>query len=265
MTSRAREAVAVLAHATSQRRLARALEEAARETGLPLALRTLTELASETSVRQEPGRTVSVRPDRPMLWLAVGDPPADDPDERFAQAEAYAAARSVAILTTSPVLNRPTPFGSQGSLPIGPVAALRGLPQRLRDQVRTERFASHPAPSRGAAQEVLDYATGSRSLGSLEGEGPFRARAAGGRTAWVTVAGARTLGPAVDGLHEASREAAASYGLGLAHVWWTCSPDAPPALARVDAWAWDSALGRRVDDVARALVAWCSDSGGEPS
>jgi hypothetical protein len=222
----------------------------------------MAELASETDVHQEPGRPVAVRPDRPMLWLAVGETPADNPDERFSQAESYAAARSVAILTTSPVLNRPTPFGPQGTLPLGAVTALRGLPRHLRERVRSERFASELATSPGEDLEVLDYSTGLRSFGDVDGGGPFRSRAAGGRTAWVTVAGARTFGPEVAGLHEASREVAASYGLALAHVWWTCSPDAPATVARVDAWASDAALGSRLGDVAGALVAWCTAPGG---
>lgn len=265
MSSRTDVTVAVLAHATSQRRLAHALQAAASAQRVPVELRTMAELATETSVLQEPGRAAVVQPDRPMLWLAVGDPPADDADERFAQAEVYAAARSVAILTASPVLNRPTPFGSQGSLPMGAVTALRGVPQQWREQVRTERFASRSSAVQRESQEVLDYATGSRSFGAPHGEGPFRVRAAEGRNAWFTVAGARTFGPDVAGLHDASREVAASYGLGLANVWWTCPPDATPVLARVDAWAWDSALGRRLADVATALVEWFSDCVGERS
>ncbi len=265
MTSRADVAVAVLAHATSQRRLAHALRAAASAQGVTVELRTMAELATESSILQEPGREPVVQPDRPMLWLAVGDPPADDADERFAQAEAYAAARSVAILTASPVLNRPTPFGSQGSLPMSAVPALRGVPQKWREHVRTERFASRPLAAQLESHEVLDYATGSRSVGPPHGAGPFRVRAADGPNAWVTVAGARTFGPDLAGLHDASREVAACYGLELANVWWTCPPDATPILARVDAWAWDSALGRRLDDVATALVEWCRHRVGEPS
>ena len=64
---------------------------------------------------------------------------------------------------------------------------------------------------------------------------------------------------------DASREVAACYGLELANVWWTCPPDATPILARVDAWAWDSALGRRLDVVAAALVEWCRHRIGEPT
>ena len=256
---RTREAVAVVAHTTSQATLATALVRAAEAAGIALELRTLTEFAAEVTVRQEPGRPVAVSPDRPLLWLAVGDPPAEDADERFAQAESYAAARSFALLTASPVLNRPTAFGSLGALPVNPVAALRGARRPAGDQVRTEHFGTgrQDVP---AVSEVLDYSTGRRSRGPTGDIGPFRWRAAtGSRTAWVTVAGKRTLGPAVDGLHEASRSVAASYGLGLAHVWWSCPPDAPPALSRVDAYAWDLSLGIRVHDVAAGLVAWCEE------
>lgn len=258
-------AVAVLAHATSQQRLAGALLDAAAAAGVLLDLRTMSELATETVIRQEPGRPPLVDPDRPMIWLAVGDHAADDPDERFAQAESYAAARSVAILTRSPVLNRPTPFGSQGTLPMSATAALRGLTPRLRDRVRTERFTSHASPVDGEEQEVLDYATGRRSRSFEDDAGPFRSRPAGGRTAWITVAGSRTFGPDVADLHDASREVAASFGLGLAHVWWACPPNSEATVSRVDAWAWDTALGARVDGVARALVAWSADLAGARS
>ena len=258
------EAVAVVAHTTSQAKLAMALVEAAEAAGVTLALRTLTELAAEVTVRQEPGQPVAVSPDRLLLWLAVGDPPAEDADERFAQAESYAAARSLALLTASPVLNRPTAFGSLGALPVNPVAALRGVPSPA-GQVRSEHFGTD-RQNVPAVSEVLDYSTGRCSRGPAGDTGPFRWRAAvDGRTAWVTVAGKRTLGPADAGLHEASRAVAASYGLGLAHVWWSCPQDAPPALSRIDAYAGDLSLGTRDHDVAAGLVAWCVARCEEPS
>ena len=103
------QVVAVADHAGRQAGLAARLTPAFSAAGLGLEFRTHRELAAEVSVEQSPGQPPVVTPDRPLLWLSPGDAACpDSPDGRFLAAETLAAARSIAFLTRSPVLNRPS-------------------------------------------------------------------------------------------------------------------------------------------------------------
>jgi hypothetical protein len=102
------EVVAVADHAGRQARFVAGLSSAFGAVGIDLAPRTQRELATEVSISQSTGRRPVVDPDRPLLWLCPADPsPSDAPDDRFLSAEAHSAARSVATLNRSPVLNQP--------------------------------------------------------------------------------------------------------------------------------------------------------------
>src|SRR5947209_2319815 len=120
--------IAVADHAGRQARFATRLSAAFAAAGLSLEFRTHHELAAEVSVEQAPGRPPAVAPDRPLLWLCPGDSARPlTPDGRFLAAEALAAARSIAFLTRSPVLNRPGDASLCGTFPSGAARAVRGV------------------------------------------------------------------------------------------------------------------------------------------
>jgi hypothetical protein len=137
--------VAVLNHDSTQRVLAENLSEVAADWDVALDLRTHRELAEEVDLVQSIDEPARADPDRPMLWLGpCGAPLLDTPDDRFVSAEAQAAARSIALLTRSPVLNRPTAVGSNGRLPWTQAASVRRCSSMATGgvQVRKERFAT---------------------------------------------------------------------------------------------------------------------------
>jgi len=282
-------AVAVADHCGRQAGFAARLSAAFAAAGLPLVLRTHRELAAEVSVEQSPGQPPAVTPDRPLLWLSPGDTgrPAT-PDGRFLAAEALAAARSIAFLTRSPVLNRPSAVSLCGTLPPAPARAVRGTRHLDPGAVRAERFAGSWPPEAADAGplEVYDYATSRGSYGPASSApspaGPFRYRAdpRPARRVKVLVAGdlavaAPDVAPAI---LDASRRVAAWYQLDLATVWWLAGPpdgapegmldgpldgapegmlDGARTLARVDGWEWGA--GEDAAAVAAAAAAWMAE------
>jgi hypothetical protein len=255
--------VAVADHAGRQAGFAACLSAAFAAAGLPLEFRTHRELAAEVSVELAPGQPPAVTPDRPLLWLSPGDTgwPATA-DGRFLAAETLAAARSIAFLTRSPVLNRPSAVSLCGTLPPVSVRAVRGVRHVDPGAVRAERFAGTWPPEVADASrlEVYDYATSRSSYGPASSPaGPFRYRAGlrPARQVKVLVAGdlaiaAADVAPAV---LDASRRAAAWYQLDLATVWWLTGPDdGARALSRVDGWEWGA--GDDAAGVAGAVAAW---------
>ncbi len=272
MTPVVTEVVAVLDHAGRQRLFARALRAAFRGHRVDLCLRTHRDLVAEVTVEQAPGGPPLVEPDRPLLWLSPADPAAALPaseDERFLSAEIASAARSVAMLTRSPVLNRPTAVSSCGEFPAGAVAAVRRVARvpDLAASVRPERFAAGVGDGEGV-DEVYDYSTGRSSYGpEPDTVGPVRRRPAapGSRLATVRVVGedALTSGAVPPAVVDASRRVAAWYRLDLAAVWWLVEEDAPATLARIDCWVWDRAAGGDVDETAAAIAAWADARLGE--
>ena len=285
------QVVAVADHAGRQAAFAARLSAAFAAAGLPLVLRTHRELAAEVSVELLPGQPPAVTPDRPLLWLSPGDTgrPAT-PDGRFLAAEALAAARSIAFLTRSPVLNRPSAVSLCGTLPPAPARAVRGARHLDPGAVRAERFAGTWPPEAADAGplEVYDYATSRGSYGPASSAsspaGPFRYRTdpRPARRVKVLVAGdlavaAPDVAPA---LLDASRRVAAWYQLDLATVWWLTDPpdgpldgahegvpdgphDGPRTLARVDGWEWGA--GEDAAAVAAAAAAWMAERLGRPA
>ena len=282
-------AVAVADHCGRQAGFAARLSAAFAAAGLPLVLRTHRELAAEVSVELVPGQPPAVTPDRPLLWLSPGDTgrPAT-PDGRFLAAEALAAARSIAFLTRSPVLNRPSAVSLCGTLPPAPARAVRGTRHLDPGAVRAERFAGSWPPEAADAGplEVYNYATSRGSYGPASSApspaGPFRYRAdpRPARRVKVLVAGdlavaAPDVAPAI---LDASRRVAAWYQLDLATVWWLAGPpdgahegmldgpldgapegmlDGARTLARVDGWEWGA--GEDAAAVAAAAAAWMAE------
>jgi hypothetical protein len=259
--------IAVAEYTGRQARFTARLSAAFAAAGLVLQLRTHRELAREVSVEQPPGQPPAVTPDRPLLWLAPGDGAwPDSADERFLAAETLAAARSVALLTRSPVLNRPSEVALAGTLPPGPARASRGARQQLAGAVRAEGFTSRWPPEAagtGAVPlEVHDYASGRSRYGPPPSSpGPFRYRAgvSPARLVKVRVIGDQVISPAGTGpaVLDASRRLAGWYQLDLAGVWWLVAADGARTLARVDCWEWDDgAAPDPADDVAGAVAAW---------
>jgi hypothetical protein len=267
--------IAVAEHAGRQARFATRLSVAFAAAGLGLEFRTHHELAAEVSVEQAPGQPPAVAPDRPLLWLSPGDSARPQtPDGRFLSAEALAAARSIAFLTRSPVLNRPGDASLGGTFPPGAARAVRGVRRLDPEAVRAERFAGTwpPDADGGAGQpEVYDYATSRSSYGPAPAPtgptGPFRYRAAlrPARLVKVRVVGDQTITTAdtAPAILAASRRIAAWYQLDLATVWWLAGPDdGARTLARVDCWLWDAdiaAAGEVTDDVTGAVAAWMTE------
>jgi hypothetical protein len=273
------QVVAVADHAGRQASLAAGLTPAFSAAGLGLEFRTHRELAAEVSVEQPPGQPPVVTPDRPLLWLSPGDAGCPDtPDGRFLAAETLAAARSIAFLTRSPVLNRPSAVGMCGTLPPGSARAVRGARRVDPEAVRAERFAGAWPPdaaadagdAAGAGElEVYDYATSRSSYGPASSSaGPFRYRAAGGpaRLVKIRAIGDRAIAATdvTSATLDASRRVAARYQLDLATVWWLIgTDDGSRTLARVDCWEWDA--GGDVTDVADAIAAWMAERLGGPA
>jgi hypothetical protein len=266
------QVVAVADHAGRQASLAARLTPAFAAAGLGLEFRTHRELAAEVSVEQPPGQPPVVTPDRPLLWLSPGDAACPDtPDGRFLAAETLAAARSIAFLTRSPVLNRPSAVSMCGTLPPGSARAVRGARHVDPEAVRAERFAGSWPPDAAAAGEleVYDYATSRSSYGPASSSaGPFRYRAAGGpaRLVKVRAIGDRAIATTdvTSATLDASRRVAARYQLDLATVWWLIGTgDGSRTLARVDCWERDA--GGDVTDVAEAIAAWLAERLGGPA
>ena len=273
------QVVAVADHAGRQAGLAARLTPAFSAAGLGLEFRTHRELAAEVSVEQSPGQPPAVTPDRPLLWLSPGDAACPDtPDGRFLAAETLAAARSIAFLTRSPVLNRPSAVSMCGTLPPGSARAVRGARHVDPEAVRAERFAGAWPPDAAAAAgdaagagelEVYDYATSRSSYGPASlSAGPFRYRASGGpaRLVKILAIGDRAMATTdvTSATLDASRRVAARYQLDLATVWWLIgTDDGRRTLARVDCWAWDA--GGDVTDVAEAIAAWMAERLGGPA
>jgi hypothetical protein len=260
-------AVAVADQAGRQVRFAARLAAAFAAAGLGLEFRTHRELAAEVSVGQSPGQPPAVTPDRPLLWLSAGDQAwPSTPDGRFLAAEALAAARSIAYLTRSAVLNRPGAVSLCGTFPSGSARAVRGARRGDPGAIRAERFAGTWPPDVGPGPlEVYDYVASRSSYGLITGaDGPFRYRAAmsAARLEKIWVVGDRTVAPAgtAPATLAASRRVAASYQLDLAAVWWLTGPRAGArTLARIGCWPWDTDLGGAGDaagDVAVAVAAW---------
>ena len=259
------EVVAVLDHAGRQRLFARALTAAFRGRGAALCVRTHRDLVAEVTLKHAPGGPPSVEPDRALLWLSPADPATGPPpseDERFLAAEVASAARSIAMLTRSPVLNRPTAVSSCGEFPAGAVAAVRRVARLpgLAASVRPERFTAGVG-DRDGVDEVYDYSTGRSSYGpEPDTVGPVRRRpsAPGLPLARVRVVGddALTSGAVPPAITDASRQVAAWYRLDLATLWWLVEEDAPATLARIDCWIWDRAAVGDLDETAAAIAAW---------
>jgi hypothetical protein len=263
-----------------QRRFATALTAAFGRAGIELVLRTQRELVAGVSIEQALGQPPVVSPDRPLLWLtptdgqtpgssrSAGDRSSDRRDERFVGAETFASARSIATLTRSPVLNRPSPIGLCGTLPAGSALAARRV-RRIDEQarVRAERFTSSRLEGAAdqAALEVHDYGTAIATYGFEEAAvGPFRSRVAveSGRLVKVRVVGDRTpAAPEIDPeTLAASRRIAAANQLDLATVSWLIDvAGGTRAPARIDCWHWDFGLGRDLEAVAEAIAAWTQD------
>ena len=275
------QVVAVADYAGRQAGFAARLSSAFSRAGLGLEFRTHRELAAEVSVEQSLGQPPAVAPDRPLLWLSPGGmawPPT--PDGRFLTAETLAAARSIAFLTRSPVLNRPSAVSLCGTFPTGSARAVRGARRLDPEAVRAERFIGTwpPDAAAGAGRlEVYDYATSRSSYGpAASSTGPFRYRATAGpaRLVKVWVVGDRTItatevAPAT---LAASRRIAVWYQLDLATLWWLAGQDdRARALSRIDCWPWDAdaGAGEAADDVtgevARAAAAWMAERLGRPA
>jgi hypothetical protein len=111
--------------------------------GLDLQQRMHCELVAEVSIEQPMGKGPVVDPDRPLLWLSPGH--TDRPttaDGRFLASETLAAARSIAALTRSPVLNRPSEVSLCGALPPARALAVRRVRRihGLEAAIRAEGF-----------------------------------------------------------------------------------------------------------------------------
>lgn len=270
------QVIAVADTAKRQARLAASLSAAFSQAGQDLQLRTHRQLVAEVSVEQVVGQQPVVDPDRPLLWLSPGDAHSPrTPDERFVASEAYAAARSIAVLTRSPVLNRPSAVSPCGTLPAGPAVAVhRARRHDAEAVVRPERFTGswRPDDDTDVTQlEVLDYATGRRSFGRApSAKGPFRRRTAVERADFVKVrvVGDRTITTAdvAPATLAASQRIASRYGLDLATLWWLIGKDdGARTLARIDGWAFDAGFGDDIEEVAAAVAAWMGERLGWPA
>jgi hypothetical protein len=259
--------VAVVEATGRQARLTAVLSSVFAAAGLQLNPRSQRELVAEVTVDQSSALGPVVEPDRPLLWLIPADPgrPGSQHD-RFLAAETYAAARSIALLSRSPVLNRPTERSPCGALPGGAALAVRSARSTLDGSatVRAERFTD-TAPSDAGRPEVFDYGTGRSSFGGEPGSvGPYRHRpsVAGARTERVRVIGDRTVAPppVSPGVRASSRGVAARFGLDLATVWWLTGPDdGQRTLARIDGWHWDTSFSDDMERVCAALARWILD------
>ena len=235
-------------------------------------MKTQRELVAEVSVEQLPSQEPVVDPDRALLWLSPGDRHRPGtPDDRFLASETFAAARSVALLTRSPVLNRPSAVSLCGTFPLAPALAVR----RARDldpeaNVRPERFTS-TWDAGTEPSEVYDYATAQSSFGPAPGStGPFRRRAAvdGASVVKVRVVGERTISTAdvAPATLAASCGIASWYQLDMATLWWLISKDdGARTLARIDCWAFDAGLDADVPEVAEAVVDWMTQRLEQPA
>lgn len=259
-------------HTGRQRRFARALAFAFRGGGIDLCVLSHRDLVAEVTIEQALGSPPSVEPDRALLWLSPADPapglPASE-DERFLAAEVASAARSIAMLTRSPVLNRPTTVSACGEIPASAVAAVRRVARfpGLAATVRPERFTA-AVGDRDGVDEVYDYSTGRASYGPQpDTVGPLRRRTSSRelRPARVRVVGdnALTSGAVTQAIVDTSRQVAASYRLDLATLWWLVGTDAPATLARIDSWVWDEAAGGDLDESAAAVAAWAGPIAGQ--
>ncbi len=260
------QVVAVADHPRRQARFAKTLSAVFSAAGFELQLRTQRELVAEASIEQLVGHEPIVDPDRPLLWLSPGD--ADQPttpDGRFLRSESYAAARSIAMLTRSPVLNRPSAVSTCGTFPPSrPLAVRRARHHDLQGNVRAERFTGSWLPDGTDTRqlEVHDYATGRSYLGRPpESAGPFRRRMAlhPADLVKIRVVGDRTITTAdvAPATLAASRLIVAHYGLDLATLWWLIGKgDGSRTLARVDCWAFDAGLDADLDEVAEGVVEW---------
>lgn len=262
--------VAVADHSGRQARLVAALSLAFRTVGLNIAPRTQRELAAEVSIWQSTGRRPVVDPDRPLLWLSPADRSRSDaPEDRFLSSEAHSAARSVATLTCSPVLNRPSAVSLCGAFPSGRPGTVRSARRHDAEAgVRAERFTGSwwPNETDTGPLEVWDYATGRSSYGFAASScGPFRQRPALGSAGLVkvrvvgdqTVADAPDLGPDI---RAASCRITAGYQLDMATFWWLVGPgEQERTLARVDCWLWDAEAGPGFATLAEAVAAWMGD------
>jgi hypothetical protein len=265
--------LAIADHAQRQARFSTALATAFSAVGLDLHMSTQRQLVDEVSIEQAIGQPPIVHPDRPLLWLSPGDAGARTTrDERFVSAESYAAARAIALLSGSPVLNRPSAVSMCGTFPPGaPVAVRRARRLDVDAVVRPERFTGTwltPEDAEDVATEVHDYATGRRSFGRRpDAVGPFRCRPAvpGADLVKVRVVGDRTITRSAVGPDDltASRRMASGYGLDLATVWWMISrDDGTRTLARIDCWAYDAGFDTasdEVEQVAEAVAAWMTE------
>src|SRR5215211_9276226 len=103
------QVVALVDSGQRQATFAQSLSSAFRKAGFDLRLATHRQLVADVTLSQSGGREVTVNPDRPLLWLSPGDPVRwTTPDDRFVATEVFAAARSIAYVTRSPVVNRPS-------------------------------------------------------------------------------------------------------------------------------------------------------------
>jgi hypothetical protein len=247
-----------------QVRLLSSLERAFAARDLSLRSATHAELACGTSIEQTGGIT-RLWPDRPLLWLHPGHTGGGETTtERFVAFEHYSAARSIAHLSRSPVLNRPSAIAPCGTLPPNRVLAVRHAERALGLPPRAERFSS-VRPDRPASDvEVLDYDSGLANWGyPRAGAGPFRAREVPcRRTAApaVRVVGTRTVAvwPVPAEIADLSIQVARLYRLDLATLWWTAD-GGHPRLARVECWHWDGALGPQVAPLSEALADWLTE------
>jgi|SRR5215472_11255222 len=260
--------VAVVDPLGRQARFVASLSAAFQASGLDLQQRTHRELVAEVSIEQPMAHGPVVDPDRPLLWLSPGDThrPATA-DGRFLASETLAAARSIAILTRAPVLNRPSAVSLCGSLPAcRPLAARRARCQPDLDAiVRAERFTGKWMPDEDTDSErveVFDYGTGRSSYGPAPSStGPFRRRVAVDRAAIVSVrvVGDRAITSAevAPATLAASLRLASGFQLDMAAVWWLVGrADGARTLARIDCWAWDAGFDAGLDEVAGAVAAW---------
>lgn len=235
-------------------------------------MKTQRELVAEVSVEQVVGQEPVVDPDRALLWLSPGDGHRPGtPDDRFLASETFAAARSIALLTRSPVLNRPSAVSPCGTFPLAPALAVR----RARDHdpganVRPERFSS-TWDAGTESSEVYDYATAQSSFGPAPGsKGPFRRRVAvdGASVVKVRVVGERTISTAdvAPATLAASCAIASRYQLDMATLWWLIGKDdGARTLARIDCWAFDAELAADVHELAEAVVDWMRKRLGQPA
>jgi len=258
------QVVALVDSSHRQARFARSLSWAFRNAGFDLRLASHRQLVAEVTVSQSVGEESSVDPDRPLLWLSPGGPVrSTTPEDRFLAAEVSAAARSIAYVTRSQVMNRPSAVSPCGSFPGSSAVAVRRIRQHGLSgmAIRAERFtASRPVDGDIGEFEVYDYCLGRSSWGvAPDAEGPYRRRKAvrSAGLVKVRVIGDRTITTtSVDpSTLETSVRIASVYDLDMAVVWWLID-DSGPTLARIDCWPWDAGFDADFDEAAEATVAW---------